>query len=513
MITAAPTPSPSRPRRIRPLLAAGAAVLLLSACAGGAPPPEPSADASLDRFYQQQPAFEACEIPVPGADPVAGECAQLEVPIDYEQPEGDVAQVAVFRIEATGDAPIGSLLVNPGGPGFPGIGFAAQMAQAWAGSLVTERFDLVGFDPRGTGATTPAVDCLTDAERETDAVTASRLTIEGVPPLVESCADSVGGVDALAHLGTRDVARDMDVLRGVLGDEELSYAGSSYGTRLGAVYAEMFPERVRALVLDGAMDPHSGTLERREVQWAGLQRSFEQFAEYCVAQGDCPLGEDAAGATAAYQQLVRPLIDEPLPTGDGRTLTFDAANDAVVTAMYSEETWPVLVTGLTRLSQGGGETMLAVRDAYHGRTAEGTYPNDAEATLAINCLDEDRFSPQGQAELMESALASAPFLDPGTEIEPVADACEGWPVEPTLGFPHATGIEGLPATLTVSVTGDGLTPHSGGISMAETLGGSLLTVEGEQHGTLVSGNECVDAAIASYLVDLETPDAGATCTR
>lgn len=504
------------PRR-RPyaiLAALVSVVFAATACTpADSPPPEDSESGGLERFYEQPMDLEPCELPGYAPDSViAGECGQIEVPLNYEDPDATSAQIAVFRVPARGESPIGSLVVNPGGPGFPGVGYAAQLADVWADSALTERFDIVGFDPRGTGATVPALDCYSDAERDAGAGSASQLSYSGVRPLVEACAESVGGEEALAHLGTRDVARDMDIMRAVLGDPALSFAGSSYGTRLGAVYAEIFPENVRALVLDGALDPHATTLERRAQQWAGFQRSFEQFAAFCAQQGACALGDDPAVATEAYQRLTRPLVDSPLMTASGRELTFADVSDAMVTGLYSSATWPVMSQGLFELAQGNGTTMLGLRDFYLGRTPEGTYDNGTEATLAINCLDEDRFTAAELAELERTALDAAPFLDPATPIRETSDLCEGWPVEPTLGFPYADGISDLPPTLTVSVTGDPATPHAGGIRLAETLGGSLLTVVGDQHGALLAANDCVEAAVAAYLVDLEVPARDAQCT-
>jgi pimeloyl-ACP methyl ester carboxylesterase len=485
-------------------------ILLLSGCLAS-PTSQPGVD-SLESFYEQELALEACETPArtAGVD-VPGECGSVEVPLDYEHPGRGTAQIAVFRIPATGADAIGSLFINPGGPGLPGVGYSADVAHAWVDSPVTSRFDLVGFDPRGTGTSKPAIDCHTDGERDADVLAATLLSLPDTRPLVDACADSVGGVDVLAHLGTRDAARDLDILRAVFGDDGLSYVGQSYGTRLGAVYAEMFPQKVRALVLDGAMDPHTTTSERRLVQWEGLQRGFDDLAEFCQAQVECPLGANAELATQAYQELVRPLLETPVPAGEGRELTYTAANDGVVTGLYSSAAWPAVLAGLAQLATGRGDILLGIRDFYHERSADGSYADSAEAAVAIDCLDEDRLSPKRQAELVTDTLAAAPFLDPGTPVTAVPDMCADWPVEPTLGFPYATDITGLPSTLTVSVTGDPVTPHEGGISLAKTLGGSLLTVEGAQHGSLIAGNECVDAAVVAYLVDLQTPPAGASC--
>ncbi|MFV2173133.1 alpha/beta hydrolase [Actinomadura sp. LOL_016] len=463
--------------------------------------------------------FEPCDPPKPppGAPAVKAECARLKVPLDYRKPDGRQAEIALLRVPARGGDPIGSLVLNPGGPGFPGTDHAALIAAAWAKSPITERFDLVGFDPRGVGASTPALDCYTDAERDRGAKLSSipagldDWTKQETRRLVQRCAERSGGEQALAHVGTRDVARDMDVLRAALGDEKLSFAGTSYGTRLGAVYAEMFPQQVRALVLDGAFDPLAGTRERRVQQAAGMQRTFERMAASCAAQPDCPLGTDPDRATTVFQNLVRPLVDEPVRTSDGRGLTFEQAVEGVTAAMYAETMWPVAIAGIAELKAGKGDTLLKLRDGYHGRTADGAYPDSLEASMAINCLDEERHTPKQGAALNRAWFKGAPFTDPGRPVERVRDGCEHWPVEPTLGYPYATGIEGLADTLTVSVTGDAITPHAGGVSLAGTLGGSLLTVEGEQHGALLAGNACVDRTVAAYLIDLESPAEGARC--
>lgn len=488
------------------------AALVFTACSSTAnpEPPPPSPSTTLGAFYDQEATFAPCEIPV-GDATVKGECGTVEVPIDYDEPTAETAELAVFRVPARGDERIGSLLLNPGGPGSPGVGYAASSALAMADDPVGERFDLVGFDPRGVGASTPTIDCYTDAERDADASPASAITPSGTMPLVEACAESVGGVDALAHMGTVEAAQDLDVLRAVMGDEQLTFTGVSYGTRLGAVYAQMFPERVRAMVLDGAVDPLTGTFDRRVEQFTGIQSAFDDLAAFCVEQGDCPLGDDVAGATARYQELVQPLQDEPVPTVQGRDLTFTAANDAVTAGLYSVAAWPTLIEGLTELRDGRGDLLRALRDIQQGRGTGGTYTTDQEAIVVYNCLDEARFSGDDRVELIEAVYAAAPIFDTGRPVVGEPDPCEGWPVEPTLEYPYATGIEGLPSMLTIAATGDPLAPYAGGVSLADTLGSSLLTVEGDQHGVIMSGNECVDATVASYLIDGETPASDARC--
>lgn len=513
------------PRRPRAAVAAVVTLTLLAACKPGAEAEDGSARA-LDRFYDQELAFEACEPPPSsGVDkakkpwPKAEyECARLEVPLNYDEPDGKTARIAVLRVAARGEQePVGSLVLNPGGPGYPGTSFAPQAAQAWASSPVTESFDLVGFDPRGVGDSTPELDCYSDAEREDDAMFSSFdsgpdvWTGDETKQLYEQCAGRSGGEDALTHVGTRDVVRDMDVLREVLGDDKLTFAGTSYGTRLGAVYAEMFPAKVRALVLDGAMDPLKGSQERRVQQAEGMQRSFEQMAAFCSTKPGCPLGSDQKGATEAFQKLAQPLLDKPVPAGEGRELTFVKAVGAVVSGLYSKAMWPAIIGGIAGLRDGRGEALLALRDKSHERTADGTYSNSADASLAINCLDEERHSPAQETAMKRAFLKAAPFADMGRPVTETHDGCERWPVRPTLGYPYATGIKGLPDTLTISNTGDAITPYKGGVSLARTLGGSLLTVEGSQHGASLADNSCINDAVSDYLIRLKTPGDGARC--
>ena len=506
-------------------LLTGAVLVLLGAC-GSSASDEPSVPAGLERFYEQQLAFGPCrgyQTTQADADAFASDafqCARLEVPLDYEKPSGRTAQIALLRAPARGESSrrIGSLLVNPGGPGFAGMGHAVFVADELGDHPITRQFDLIGFDPRGVGASTPALDCFTDAEREADRLVNSLNsggkdnTEDDNRQLQQTCAERSGGDDVLAHVGTRDVVRDVDVLRAVLGDRKLSFLGASYGTRLGAVYAETFPRNVRALVLDGAVDPTLGTAERRLVLFAGFQRAFDSMAAFCAKTPTCPLGTDAGQAAAAFQQIVRPLIDTPIITADGRTVTYTAVIDGVTSGLYSEVGWRAVILAITEVKAGSGKTMLFLRDLLSQRSADGSYGNGTESLLAINCLDEERHTPEQETTMTRDIFKAAPFIDSGRPVM-ARDLCERWTAKPTLGYPYAQNIQGLPRTLVVSVTRDPATPHAGGISLANTLGASLLTVESEQHGVaLTAGNACVNDIVANYLINLKTPADGATCT-
>jgi pimeloyl-ACP methyl ester carboxylesterase len=379
------------------------------------------------------------------------------------------------------------------------------------------RFDVVGFDPRGVGASTPKLDCLTDAEREADRADVDvdpspagiAATERENQAYAQRCADRVG-VDVLAHVGTRDTARDLDVLRAVLGDARLTYLGYSYGTRLGAIYAEAFPQNVRALVLDGALDPTQSTIERTVAQAAGFQKAFDAFAADCARRPDCPLGTDPARAVTAFQALTRPLIDRPLPVGD-RTLSYADAITGVTQALYMSSAWPALAQGISGLATGDGTILLLLADIYLDRRPDGTYGDALEAFDAISCVDEQRITdPAVLADGAARELAAAPYRDAGRGPIPARDRCAFWPVPPT-GSPILPEVTGLPPTVVVSTTGDPATPYEAGVDLAAALGGTLLRVEGDQHGAVLVGSRCVDDAVTAYLVDLLLPVAGTEC--
>ncbi|CAN3130644.1 alpha/beta hydrolase [Mycobacterium sp. smrl_JER01] len=502
-----------------------AAVALLAGCVGAG---APTAGTGLERFYTQHIVFGSCDdygSTATEAEVLAGdealECAYMDAPLDYSDPGAETVQIALLRAPARGDDPIGSLVLNPGGPGGSGVMAAALTSRALAGSRITERFDLVGFDPRGVGASRPAVDCFTDAEADTGAVptsaigTVAAITEEHARALLDRCAAGSGGAHVLEHLGTRDAARDMDILRAVLGDERLSYLGQSYGTRLGAVYAETFPDKVRAMVLDGAIDPQQGTFERRVYAFSGFQRSFDQLAAFCAEQADCPLGPDPDLATQVLHQTLRPLLDEPLPALDGFELTYDAATGGIISGLYHFAAWPAIIDGIAEVQRGRGDTLVALGHAFVGRGRDGRWPNLGEALYAVNCMDEQRMTPTETAQLRAAVLEAAPFLDPGIDLSHGArDTCEAWPAPPTLEIPYAQNVDdGLPPPLVVSITGDPTTPYGGGMSLAAALGGTVLRVEGEQHTIVTAGTDpCVDEIVADYLIEQRLPPEGATCT-
>lgn len=525
--------APARHRR-RPsaLVAAvlGVAAVVLGACAQvvpGVAVPDPAAAAppGLERFYGQQLAWGPC-VPFAGtpedrqifADP-AFQCARMEVPLDYARPGERTGTIAVLRHAAPASPErIGSLVINPGGPGASGVQTAAYLSTSLAQTEVGRRFDIVGFDPRGVGASEPTIRCLEPAERDadrrdddTDASPAGVAQTEAEERRTAELCAQRSGLDLLANAGTRDVARDMDVLRATLGDPRLTYLGYSYGTRIGSTYAEQFPANVRAMVLDGALDPDQDPTTELIEQGRGFQGAFDAFARDCASRPDCPLGQDPARTTQAYQQLTRPLIDAPLPLPDGRVLSYADAQQGTINALYVETYWPRLVRALNDLRAGQGAALMTLADEYYERNRDGTYASSQDAFEVVRCADDPRVTDPAQSLARAQAYnEAAPFLDSGRGASSARDSCAFWPTPPT-SQPHVPQVPGLAPPLVVSTTGDPATPYQAGVELARALGGSLLTKVGDEHTAVFQSSQCVDDIATRYLIDGTPAPPGATC--
>jgi pimeloyl-ACP methyl ester carboxylesterase len=369
------------------------------------------------------------------------------------------------------------------------------------------------------GASKPVIQCFTPPERDAD-----RLDVEvdnsaaGVArqegkakDYANKCAEH-SGVDLLANAGTRDVAKDMDVLRAALGDQKLTYLGYSYGTRIGYTYAEQFPRNVRALVLDGALDPDQSQIDSRVAQAGGFQQAFNTFAVWCARQSQCPLGNNPRAATMNFKKLALPVIDRPVPLADGRKLSYNDIIEGTTQALYSQQLWQPLLTGLQELAHGQGRVMMLLSDVYEGHQQNGSYANTLDAFTAIGCVDDKPLTDPAQIlDGSKRALAVAPFQDTGHGPSPARDECAFWPV-PNTGEPHQPHVTGLPRVMVVSVTGDPATPYQAGVNLAKALDARLLTVEGTQHTASLQGTPCIDDLVARYLTDLALPPDGARCT-
>ncbi|HEX3545461.1 MAG TPA: alpha/beta hydrolase [Mycobacterium sp.] len=449
--------------------------------------------------------------------PRGAECGMLSVPVNYDKPDGDVAQIAMIRLKATG-AKIGSLIVNPGGPGESGVEAAASLVASLPDS-VRQRFDLVGFDPRGVGNSTPAVWCNSDADNDRQRADPTvQFTPQGVAHIeqeykdfVQRCVDKMGK-DIMENIGTANVVRDLDAIRAALGDDKLTYLGYSYGTRIGSSYAEAHPDKVRAMILDGAVDPAADPTEAEIRQSAAFQKAFNDFAADCATKPDCPLGTDPAKAVDVYHSLVNPLVKHPAKTKDPRGLSYNDAIVGTILPLYSPSLWRHLTQALNEIKNGTGDTMLALADLYMGRDAQGHYNNSTDVRVAVNCVDKPQTKDRAKAvEEDRRTREVAPFMSYGefTGLAPL-DTCAFWPVPPTT-TPHEIHVSGLPPILIVSTTNDPATPYEQGVALARELGGRLLTFDGTQHTVVFQGNPCVDDIAARYLVDVTVPPPDAKC--
>jgi pimeloyl-ACP methyl ester carboxylesterase len=440
-------------------------------------------------------------------------CATVSVPVDYSKPDGAQAQLAVIKIPATGQR-LGALMINPGGPGQSAVDVVAGMAASFADNDITRHFDLVGFDPRGVGHSTPVVRCRTDAEfdafRRDPLVDYSPAGVAHIEDLYRQyaaeCLDKVGA-EFLANVGTVNVARDMDVVRQALGEAQINYLGYSYGTQLGTAYAQAFPQNIRAMVLDGAVDPKLDAVEKNVRQMGSFQQAFDDFARECATTAQCALGADPTKANDRYHTLVDPLVSKPGKTLDPRGLSYQDAITGTANSLYTPRFWEFLANGLNALAHGTeAEELLLLADDYQGRDKSGHYSNLQDAFTAVRCVDY--VTPTDSASWVEAdrrIRQVAPFMSYGefTGFAP-RDVCAFWSVPPTTTV-YAAASPGPSKVVVVSTTHDPATPYQAGVDLAHQLDASLISFDGTQHTVVFKGVQCVDSAVVNYFVDLSPP--------
>ncbi|MFN0095697.1 MAG: alpha/beta hydrolase [Dehalococcoidia bacterium] len=432
------------------------------------------------------------------------DCARFAVPLDYDDRGGKSIELALIRLPATDqDARIGSLFANPGGPGASGVEFV----RAWARGLADEvraKFDIVGWDPRGIGESSPvscndnlkaliSIDLAPDSEAEFDAFAREQRSLN------ELCAARHG--DILPHLGTNDVARDLDRMRQAVGDPGLTYVGYSYGTEIGQAYAALFPGNVRAMVLDGAVDLAQDPDTRTLVQAAGFERALANFLADC-AERSCI--EGYADPAEGVRELLRRADAGPIParTAD-RPAREGEAFYGLITPLYQRLAWGILGRAISEALEGDASRLVQLTDTYFDRQRDGRYSNQFEANLAVNCVDQAATKlPTTWPAYQESAARFA--LTAPTFGAYVANGlfCDRWGAKPDPLGP-ASGYSGPPLVV-VSTTGDPATPYEWGAAVAEQLGASLITFGGEGH-TAYGRDDCVDGLVNAYLLRLETP--------
>jgi len=503
----------ARPRPARLAVAVALALLttgLTAACSGArASPPAPAgAPTTLAGYYAQRLDWQSCDD--------GFQCARLLVPFDYTRPDGRRFSLPVIRLPATDPSRrIGALVVNPGGPGGSGVQYALG-ARSEFPAAVRARFDIVGFDPRGVGASEPALTCMTGPELDqyfaTDDEPANAAQLAEVirESKLYAARCEQRSAALLPYVGTQNAARDLDVLRSALGQSQLTYLGKSYGTYLGAWYAQLFPTHVRALVLDGAVDTDTPSLADDITQAEGFQVAFRSFAAWCLASASCPLPSTGAGVTRT-QALITRANATPLASqlGDGQVADGAMLLNGIAAALYSTAYWPDLKIGLTGAFAGNGTVLVELANLLYERNPNGTYTNLADADTAISCLD--RPWPHSLAAF-QSAAAAAARVAPlfGAPIVWGSLACAYWPVP---AYPPARiRAAGARPILVVGTLRDPATPYRQAQALAADLAsGVLLGWNGDGHTGYGEGSACVDTIVNDYLIDLAVPRSGRVC--
>jgi len=441
------------------------------------------------------------------------QCAQLTVPLDYAAPAGRTLRLALIRTHATG-ARLGSLVVNPGGPGGSGYDFVRDSSGVFS-DTVRARFDIVGFDPRGVGKSS-GIDCTTDGQLDAflhdDPVPDTQAARDAYTRDSRTFAANCGkGAQAalLPHVGTVEAARDLDVLRAALGEAKLTYFGYSYGTYLGATYAQLFPTRVRAAVLDGPLDPGLDLVAFVQGQAMSFDLELDRWFAWCTAANGCGLaGSGGRTVQQRFDAVEAGVRATPLVVGR-RSVGAGEFSYGVAYAMYSRSLWPQLATAMVAAEAGDGAALLGLSDSYTERDSAGHYPDTTDANYAVNCLDHrGPRTEQAWADAAKAVEGAAPRL--GAAIVYNTLPCAYWPVpaRPALSITAA----GAPPILVIGTTHDPATPYAWAKALAGDLAsGVLLTRDGDGHTAYGPGAPCVVAAADRYLVSLAAPAAGTRC--
>ena len=451
--------------------------------------------------------WKACD----GSTSTEVECGNIEVPFDYSDPEQGSFVLYVKKHNASKLANrIGSMMVNPGGPGFGGSTLDDD-AQYYFSQDLIDHFDIIAWDPRGTGESTPAVDCVDtydeyfglDSPPETP--DEKQALIDASQAFNDKCEENSGTI--LPYISTKASAQDINSLRLALGEEKITFFGFSYGSELGTTWATMFPETVRAIVVDGAVDPNASSTEEGMNQAKGFEGQLATFLKQCSEKTTCEF-HNGGKAEAAFDKLVLDLDAKPLEVSKDRTpVNQGVLFTAVAQAMYSDYYWPQLSEALHAAQNGDGKGILQLYDDYYQRKEDGTYGNELEAFLAISCLDDPGATSTKEVDShIEEFIAAAPRLGGNFAY---GYSCALWPVKQAAKV-TITG-KGAGPIVVVGTTGDAATPLDSTRKMAKALEqGILIVVDANQH-TGYGANNCVVKAVDDYLIKLIIPANETTC--
>lgn len=451
-------------------------------------------------------------------------CADVYAPLDWNNPAGELITLRLVKQEATGSEPQGTLFLNPGGPGASGVSYVVNSLKYSVPSDVQRDFDIIGWDPRGVGASSPVTcldaagmdeylfgvgdDASRDLERGSDEWIAA--AEKESRSFGEACAQQTG--ELIGHVATSDTVADLDMLRAIAGDDKLNYLGFSYGTYIGARYADAYPERVGRLVLDGAMDPGATMSDVVREQTRGFELALRAYVTDCLARRDCPLTGPVDQAMEQISGLLDMVDEQPLTGKDGRLVTSNTLLTAIITPLYAQSNWGLLDDLLLSVSNGDAEVALYLADFYYDREDGAYQTNSTEAFSAINCLDypeRDVDVTRMRAEAAELARI-APTIG---RFQGFGDiSCAEWPVDAKTERGPVTGA-GADPILVVGTTGDPATPYRWAEELADQLESAVLvTYEGEGH-TAYGESNCVDEVINRYLLTGEAPTEPVICSR
>jgi pimeloyl-ACP methyl ester carboxylesterase len=486
---------------------------IITADSESATSPKPIESASvpagvgLEGYYDQQLEWSECNGQF--------ECATFSVPIDYANPANGAMQISAIRKIATGSSQ-GSLILNPGGPGGSGIEYTTY-AEYVVSDTLRENFDIVGFDPRGVGESTP-VECLSDEQTEEyialDGSPDNQTEIDQAQAMSELFAQTcaTNSPDTFKFLDTVSATRDIDILRALLGDEKLNWLGKSYGTFLGATYADLFPDRVGRMLLDGAIDPTLSNEQLSYGQALGFELALTRFVDDCVTKSDCPLDASGAAGVSEVSDLLADLDANPVTLDDGRLFTQAMGTLGVVGSLYDKQYgWPELRENLALAFDGNFSGLATSVDFYTGRQADGSFKdNSNDAIAAVNCLDRpDRATTEETVALASEWKKAAPNF--GEYLAWSNISCSYWLAEAT-GVPKEITAPGTPTILVVGTVNDPATPYSWSQALASQLSkGVLLTLDGDGHTAYFQGSSCIDEIVDNFYLTGEAP-ADIICT-
>jgi pimeloyl-ACP methyl ester carboxylesterase len=479
---------------------------------------------TLAGYYAQRLTWTKCE--------TYFECSWLIVPADYSDPAGNRFALPVVKLAAADPRQkIGSLVINPGGPGGSGVDYVLSARTGEFTQNVLNRFDIVGFDPRGVGSSMPSLRCMSgpqlDKYFQAGGFPVGSAQLSGLISesklYASQCAKNAKTL--LPYVGTVNTAKDMDVLRAALGESKLTFLGKSYGTYLGAAYASQFPARVRALVLDGAVNPRLSGIQLDTAQAQGFEQAFGQYASWCAGESGCPFGRGSSATASAVpktEALLAKATKAPLTDslGDGQEATASMLQEGISAALYSKEDWPYLNTALTQAMGGDGTMLVEFANSLLERNANGTYSNLSDVLTSVSCVD--RAWPKSIADWQAAANQASKAAPLFGAMEVWGSLpCAYWPVAATPAVPSSSGSSsgssassssaGAPI-LVVGDLHDPATPYSWAQALAKDLpGGVLLGWNGEGHTSYMEGSTCVNNAVDNYLISLKPPKSGTVC--